>query len=146
MAQFARPVADAVVGSWEDEGGATTSLFESIDETTPNDTDFVTSEVAPATSAYAVDLGTIEDPQSSSGHVVRYRYQKDSAAGAQIDLTVELRQGYVSEGTQGTLIASNSHTNIGNGWTDGSFTLSAGEADSITDYSDLQLRFVANQV
>lgn len=146
MAQFARPTADAVVGSWEDEGGATTALFESIDEATPSDADFVTSEVAPSSSAYATDLGTIEDPQSSSNHVVRYRYQKDSAAGAQINLDVELRQGYVDEGTLGTLIASNSHTDIANGWTDGSITLSSGEADSITDYSDLQLRFVANQV
>lgn len=146
MAQFARPVADAVVGSWEDEGGATTSLFESIDEATPSDADFVTSETAPATSVYATDLGTIEDPQSSSNHVVRYRYQKDASGGAQIDLTVELREAYVDEVTQGTLIASASHTDIANGWTDGSITLSSGEADSITDYSDLQLRFVANQV
>lgn len=146
MAQFARPSADASVGNWLDDGGGSTSLFAAIDEASPSDVDYIESESAPASSPYACDLGTIEDPQSSSGHIVRYRYQKDASGGAQIDLTVELRQGYVSEGTQGTLIASNSHTNIGNGWTDGSFTLSAVEADSITDYSDLQLRFVADQV
>jgi hypothetical protein len=59
---------------------------------------------------------------------------------------VQLRQGYTNEGSPGTLIASAQHNNIpGNAWTAGSFNLSAGEADSITDYSDLYLRFVANK-
>lgn len=146
MAQFARPSADTTVGSWEDELAGTTDIFQSIDEAVADDDDFITSETAPSSSFYVTALSTIEDPQSSSGHTVRYRYQKDASGGAQIDIDVELREGYVSEGTPGTLIASQSHTDISNGWTDGSFTLSSGEADSITDYSDLFLRIVADQV
>jgi len=146
MAQFARPDADITDGTWTKGSGGAVDMFGEIDEVTASDTDYVQSEVAPATSAFAVNLGNVEDPQSSSGHIVRYRYQKDAAAGAQIDLVVQLRQGYFSEGTQGTLIASATHTNIPNGWTAGSFTLSGAEADNITNYNDLQLRLTATQV
>jgi hypothetical protein len=146
MAQFARPTADLVNQSWTEDDGTTTDLFDQIDESVADDGDFVQSAVAPTSDVYAVDLGTLEDPVSSTGHVVRYRYKKNTSGGSQIDLTVQLRQGYVNEGTQGTLIASAAHTNISDTITAGSITLSGGEADSITNYADLQLRFVANQV
>jgi hypothetical protein len=51
----------------------------------------------------------------------------------------------VNEGSPGTLIAEEVHLDIPNGFTDGSFTLSSGEADAITDYSDLFIRIVADQ-
>lgn len=146
MTQTARPETDALVGTWTDQDAGTTDLWSTIDEASANDADYVESEVAPAASPYVTFLSAVTDPASSADHSVHYRYAKDAAGGSQIDLDVELRQGYVDEGTPGTLIASNSHVNISDTWTDGSFTLSAGEADSITDYSDLALRFVATQV
>lgn len=150
MAQFAVPDADITDGAWLDEGGGAT-LFGHIAPDTPgsigsgDDTDYIESESAPASSAVAVGLSDVEDPQSSSGHIMRWRRGKDASGGAQIDLTVELRQGYTGEGAQGTLIASVSDTAIPDTFTTTSNTLSAGEADAITDYTDLQLRMVANQ-
>lgn len=147
MAQFGRPSADTNNdGAWVEDDDTSVDIYLEIDEVSASDADFIKSPSAPVNDVYVTKLTTLEDPVSSSGHTVRYRYQKDSAGGAQIDLTVQLRQGYVSEASQGTLIHSEAVTNISNGWTTGSFTLSGGEADSITDYTDLYIRFVANQV
>lgn len=147
MAQFGRPSTDANLGNWTDEGAGTTTIYDGIDEITAEDTEKIISGLAPSSDPYVTKLTTVEDPQSSTGHTVRFRYQKNSSGGAQINLTVELRQGYVSEGSPGTLIATVATlTNISNGWTTGSYTLSGAEADAITDYSDLYLRFVATQV
>lgn len=146
MAQFARPSADTSAGTWTTHSGGTSNLYATIDETSADDSDYIKSVSAPSSTPYVCKLSNVDDPASSANHIVRYRYQKDQSAGAQIDLTVELRQGYVSEGSPGTLIASNAHTNIANGWTNGSFTLTGPQADSITDYTSLYLRFVANQV
>lgn len=151
MAQFATPDADIHDGNWLDDGGAAT-LFGHIVPGTPgsigagDDATYVESDSAPSSSPVAFSLSDVEDPQSSSSHIMRWRRGKDASGGAQIDLTVELRQGYTGEGAQGTLIASVSDTDIPDAFTTTSNTLSAGEADSITDYTDLQLRLVANQV
>lgn len=145
MAQFARPSLDSTIGTFTSDSGGVVNIYQAIDETSPNDADYIRSAQAPSNAAYVTKLSSITDPLSSTGHIVRYRYQKDIAAGAQINLTVELRQGYVTEVSQGTLIASWSHTDIANGWTTASQTLSGAEADSITNYGDLFLRFVANQ-
>jgi hypothetical protein len=146
MAQFARPTADLVNQSWTEDDGTTTDLFDQIDESVADDADYVQSALAPTSDVYAVDLGTLEDPVSSTGHVIRYRYKKNASGGAQIDLTVQLRQGYVNESSLGTLIEEWVHTNISDTITAAAQTLGGTEADAITNYADLQLRFVANQV
>lgn len=82
-----------------------------------------------------VGLAGLLDPLSSSGHTVTYRGQFGGGATGGT-LTTTLKQG-------STTIAS---------WTDtltGSFqtfshTLTSGQADSITDYSALSLRFAAS--
>lgn len=146
MSQFARPSEDTFLGDWTDEAAGTTDIFESIDESSASDADYIQSPVEPSSDPYVCKLdGIASDPLTSDGHVVRYRYRKDTAGGDQIDLTVQLREGYVNEGTPGTLIHEETHTDIsGSGWTNGSFTLDSGEADSITDYDELFLRFVAD--
>jgi hypothetical protein len=146
MAQFARPDADLVDGAWIKSTGGNVDMYTMIDEAVADDTDYIESEVGPSASACGINLSDVSDPLSATGHVVRYRYKKDAAGGAQIDITVQLRQGYVDEGTQGTLIHSEVHTDVAETWTAGTFTLTAGEANSISDYNDLQLRFVANQI
>lgn len=146
MAQFGRPSTDAVNQSWEEDDGTTVSIFDQIDEVVADNTDFIRSALAPTADVYATKLTTLEDPVSSTGHIVRYRYAKSAAGGAQIDLTVQLRQGYVNESTLGTLIKEWVHTNISETITAQAQTLSGAEADSITNYADLTLRFVANQV
>lgn len=135
--QFARPDGDQSVGSWEDEGGATTNLYQSIDEIVASDSDYVRSEQNPATnSKYECTLSNVTDPQVSTGHIVRYRYRKNNG-NQTINMVIRLKQG-------GTTIASQTHNGVSTTWTDGSFTLTGGEADNITDYTDLRIEVEAD--
>jgi hypothetical protein len=151
MAQYATPDADLSDGNWLDDGGSATDIFAAVDPGTPgsigagDDSTYAESDLAPSSSPVAFGLSTIEDPVASTGHVMRWRRSKDASGGSQIDLTVELRQGYTGEGAQGTLINSFSDTDIPDAFATATDTLSGGEADAITDYSDLQLRMVADQ-
>jgi len=145
MSQFGRPSTDAHIGNWEDQLGGTSLIYQAIDEVSPSDSDYVTSEYAPANSPYVTKLSAVTDPNVTSGHYIRFRTRKDPATGSQVDLTVELREGYVSEASQGTLIATTTIVNVPNVFTEYFYLLSAIEAGNITDYSDLFLRFVANQ-
>lgn len=146
MAQFGRPSTDTTMDNWEEDDGTTTNIFDQIDETPADNADYIRTGLTPTSDVYVTKLTTIVDPVSSAGHTLRYNYRKDVASGDQIDLTVQLRQGYVNEGTPGTLIAGTTHTDIsGASWTSGSFTLSGAEADSISDYDSLYVRLVANK-
>ena len=139
--QFARPDGDNTIGSWTDDGGGTTDIFQAIDEVTANDSDYIRSENDPSTSAYIGTLSDVDDPVSSDDHIVRYRYQKGETGGgapATIDLIVELRQGV-------TVIASQTHNGISTTITAGTFTLTGTEADNITNYADLRFRFEADK-
>lgn len=146
MAQFGRPSTDTTRDNWTEDDGTTVAIFDQIDEAVADDLDYIQTVLTPTSDVYVTKLTALEDPAVSTGHIVRYRYRKDAVAGDQIDLTVELRQGYVSEVSLGTLIASATNANIGGAaWTAGSITLSGAEADAITNYADLYLRFVANK-
>ena len=144
MPQFARPDQDTTIGSYTDAGGGTTNIFQSIDETSANDSDFVRSPQSPNNSVYVARLSDVVDPVSSSGHIMRMRTGNDVGAGGEtIDYTLQLRQGYTNEGSQGTLIATLSRTGVTTTtFTDSSYTLSGGEADSITDYTALYYRLI----
>jgi len=147
VAQFGRPSADTSIGTWVDQADGVTNIYTTIDEYVASDADYIKSVSAPSSAPYATKLSNLEDPVSSSGHVLRCRMAKSAAGGAQIDATVQLRQGYVSEGTPGTLIATiASTTNVSETFTDYSHSLSGAEADAITDYTSLFVRIVANQV
>lgn len=145
MAQFGRPGADTLIGNYTDEVGGTTNIYTGIDETSPEDTEYIKSPSAPSDEPYVTQLTTLEDPASSSDHVVRYRYRKSASGGSQIDLVVQIREGYTNEGSPGTLIATHSYSDISDSWVTSAETLSGGEADTITDYTDLYLRFVFDQ-
>jgi len=151
MAQYAVGIADLHDGNWLDEGASATDIYDGTVPGTPgsigagDDSTYAESESAPSSSPFAMDLSTIEDPVLSTGHIMRWRRSKDAAGGAQIDLTVELRQGYTNEGSQGTLINTFADTDLPDTPATTTDTLSGGEADTITDYSDLQARFVADQ-
>jgi hypothetical protein len=137
--QTALPASDVSDGGWTDQAGGT-SLFAAIDEATASDADYVKSGVSPGSADECkVRVAALTDPAVHTGHDVDYRYGKDLAGGDQINLTVNL---YDADGT--TLIATNTHTNIADGWTDGGFTLSEAEAGNITGYaSGLVLGFSA---
>lgn len=136
--QLARPDAD-VTGSptWTGDGGETTNLYQRIDEASASDTDYIRSVLDPSADVHEVGLETLTDPASSSDHIVRYRARKQ-AAGDPIDLTVSLMQG-------ATQIAAWTETALATSWSTVTRTLTGGEADAITDYADLRLRFSATQ-
>lgn len=148
MSQFARPIQDIVTGGWSEDDGTTTTIFDQIDEEVPDDVDYIRSSQAPVSpDVYACKLSPLVDPVQSAGHIIRFRYGKDTSGGAAMSLTIQLRQAYVNEGNQGTLIATVFNaTDIAVFPVAGSYALSGAEADLITNYGDLYLRFVAQQI
>ena len=137
MAQFVRPISDIDTGVW-----TTTPLWSDIDEGGAGDGTVVLSDSTPGSAEpFSVDGATVTDPAVSTGHIIRARWAKNATDGASHLGVVELRQGYVSEASQGTLVATLTGPAIsGNTLQIDTYTLSGAEADSITNYSDLQLR------
>lgn len=135
MPQFARPTTDVSDGLWTDQSGGS-SLFAAIDEPTASNTDYIQSASSPSNDVAEIALSSVVDPQVATGHVVRYRIGKTGTNP--IDLTVSLRQGTSTE------IASWSHPDVASGPVDVAQTLSAAQANAITNYADLRLRFSAS--
>lgn len=156
MPQYALPSEDTNnPGSYTTDAGGSTNLYQRIDEgfgsgrgsgSGPDDTDYIQSPSAPSSAVYVTKFSTLEDPASSSGHVFRNRYSKSAAGGAQINMTFQLREGYTNESTLGTLIVQRAFTDVSHTPTTDAYTLSAGEADAITDYSALYNRIITTQV
>jgi len=142
MSTTVYPVSDTYNVAWADEAGGTVNIYTHIDETTASDADYIRPPENPSSSVYVCKLTGLGDPGSSSGHSLRYRYKRNDTGSATATLTVQLRQGYVNESGLGIPIAEWMHS----GFTtivQAEQTLSAAEADSITDYTDLFIRFVA---
>lgn len=147
MATFLRPSADTNnPGSYENQLGLSTDLYQSIDEAVPDDSDYVVSPAAPSSAVYVTKLASGTDPGTDDGMILYARMRKSPSGAAQINMTAELRQGYVSEGSQGTLICTISVSDINATATTYSHALSTAEGASITDFTDLYMRFVSNQV
>lgn len=147
MAQFLRPDNDFNnPDSWQDDGGGGANIYQAIDEEVAADGDYIQSPLNPSSDVYVARLSDGQDPALSTDHNLRVRYAKSAAGGAQIDVTVELREGYVNEGSQGSLIKQRVYSDVSDSFVTDEYGLSAGEADSITDYTDLFMRFVSNQV
>lgn len=133
--QFAAPDSDVSnAGSW-----TTTTLYTKVDETTASDADFISSPSAPSNAACVLGLSNVTDPAVSTGHKLRVRHRKGAAGSHQMNLQYRLLQG-------GTQIGSWTATDIGTSFTTAEQTLTGGEADSITDYSDLRVELSANKV
>lgn len=137
------PSFDVVDGNWTNQDGNNTNLYDSLNEESVSDADYIWSEYSPSGSFVVLKLNSAVDPNSSSNHVLSYRYSKFPSGGQAVNLTVQLRQGYVDEGNQGTLIAEWTHTNISDTLATVDQTLTGLQADSITDYSSLYIRIVA---
>jgi hypothetical protein len=129
---FGRPISTISSGGWSAVNEAT--LHEATDETTQNgDTDYAEAGVDDTTMELL--LNEITDPETDSNHVVRF-YANSVSGGSPEKMTVGLYQG-------NTLIATvlNNGTLTRDAYTLYSYTLTTGEASSITDYSDLRVRF-----
>ena len=147
MPQFARPDNDFNnPDGFTDQGGGAVNIYQTIDEAGADDADFIRSVVTPTSDVYVARLSDVTDPALSTGHIMRMRTSADQDAQETIDFTQQLRQGYVSEVTPGTLIASQARNGVtSTTWTTSTYTLSAAEADAITDYTALFYRFVVNK-
>jgi hypothetical protein len=124
---FARPDADVTDGAWTPSSGG--DLYAMLDEVTYDDGDYIYTMTP---SECAVSLSALGDPGVSTNHTVRYRAAGDGAT----DLIVTLKQG-------STTIATWTESNASSTATTYEHTLTTGEADSITDYTDLKLHFEA---
>ncbi len=139
---FARPdsdISDDTDGDtnrWTPSTGA--FLYAVMDETTADDTDYAVSPTANGDQGFEVGLSNVADPQASDNHLVRYRYRRTTGQFETVDLDVELRQG-------GVVIASWSHINIDTAWVTAERTLTQAQADSITNYTNLRLRFMSSR-
>jgi hypothetical protein len=142
--QTLSPSFDVTDGNWTNESGSAVDLFESLNEESPSDTDYIQSEYSPTASPVVVGLESGIDPASSSGHVLRYRLEKYPVGSVTLSMTVQLRQGYTNEGSPGTLIAEWTDSDLSDTMAMVQRTLTTGQADSITNYASLFIRMVAN--
>lgn len=132
FSQIIRPSADVAAGSWAASTGS--SLYAMVDEVTANDADYIQSSASPGSPDLtklrlpASPTGVPPEPRGDGTHRLNYRYQKDSAGGDRIDLTVRL---YRANGT--TVVAEQSHADIGSSVVAGTLVLTGTEADSIPD-------------
>lgn len=137
--QFGRPSSDVTDGGWLTHLNSATDLYDQINESVADDSDYIKSSTIGPSSDDTVEilLSTLNDPGRNDLHKIRYRYRKTIVdLSPTMDLTVSLIENT-------TIIASWSHTNVGTDWEEAEQTLSEAEADSITDYSNLRLRFTA---
>jgi hypothetical protein len=130
-----RPISDIYVGNWTTEAGGTINLFESIDELVVNDLDYIQSELNSTSSSVVFKLDSTTDPNVHTGHFFRYRYKRDNASSQQ-NLTAMLKQG-------NSTIGSWVHNNISDSWTTAEQELTEVQAESISDYTNLSIKFIA---
>ena len=133
MAQFARPDSDVSLGDWVDQGSGVSNIYTSIDESSASDSDYVTNEqMMPSETTAKFGTSDVDDPESSSDHVIRFRARHTGSAR---DLKVELFQSTTSKASVTQSLSSS--------FADYSYTLSSSEANSISDYTALRLHLVA---
>lgn len=138
VVRIALPSNDVSDGTWTNELSSAVNLYASIDEFgASNDADFIQSAGLAVGNSDTVELALapLADPTSSVDHLISYRYRKQG--GITINLTVSLVQGT-------TVIATWTHTNVDVLYVDAVQTLTGVQADAITNYADLRLRFVAS--
>jgi hypothetical protein len=138
MTQIATPDGVVSSGTWVAVPSGT--LATTIDEVSADDADYNESVSNPISDTFEVSLSNVAAPPVNTGHAMHYRYGKSAASGKRIDFLVSLRQG------ASTVIAQQTHTDVGSGFTSGILTLTEAEAGNITDYSDLRIRIIATSV
>ena len=130
--QYARPNSDITTPvDW-------TGTYTSINDVTANDATYGWS-ANDTDDSYEVSVNTVTDPLTGVDHIIRFRFaQTDdgvvSSGGTDSSLSVYLYQGV-------TLIASFLSFTPLTTWATRTETLTTTEANTITDYTNLRLRF-----
>ena len=133
--QVAVPTSETTAtGGWT---GAVTNIDDpvTLSITSPYDSTSVSGILV-------VELGDLTDPANNSFHTLALAFRQSPVdAGDSAAATLALHQTYVSEGDQGTTIASMTmDIDNGDAWGGDILQLTTTEADNITDYTDLQVR------
>ena len=142
--QFAYPISDGTRNGWTDASGGTTNLYQSIDDPygSPDDSNYIKRTPGAFYIAMNFPIGsTITDPGSNVGFKLNWRYSLAAATGLfnHMDLKIQLLQG-------ATIIATCERIDLANtAFTDDSYPLTAAEAASITDFSNLSITISASQ-
>ena len=127
MTQYARPDSEISKTNWS-------NAYTDIDEVTPNDGDYLLG-ADDFNGTVEVGLSNVNDPESDADHIVKYRIWDE---GQSFSRGIETR---LVQGT--TVLATWTDTELDHTVEQKEHTLSSGEADSITDYTDLRLRFTS---
>ena len=136
MAQYARPDADRTDGSWLNSSSNNTNLYSYVDETSVNDSDYIQSiDSSASADTVILDLSSVTDPENAANHTVFYRASVAAGMmGGTPDLTIALFQG-------ASQIATKTDSGVTTSFSDDNLNLSTSEANSITDYTDLRIKF-----
>lgn len=124
---YSRPTSD-ITTQWTPSTG--TDHFALIDETTANDADYISATAAGQTDE--VKLAAMTAPQSGTDLLINY---KVTGIVGSATVTMSLRQG-----SGGTLIATDTAKNTNNTY---QLVVPAATWASVTDWTDLRLRFVS---
>jgi hypothetical protein len=140
MTQYASPNSDNVDGLWYKPGGGQGALNAQIRKGTGDSTN-ITSDDDMSTDTCVFEIQNGDDPASDSDHIVRYRaLSTDGMWMGPLSLTVALYQDSLA--AELNPIWTNTNNSLATSLDNYSFTLSADEANVITDYDDLQLWFI----
>ena len=115
------------------------TTFECVNENTRNDGDFIQT-TGLGTSNTDIDIMTlsdIEDPLRSDSHFLKYTLREAGVGTNPVKFEILLRQG-------ATIIANYTHTSLSTNYVLFSQELTTGEADAITDYTDLEVTLTAS--
>lgn len=130
--QFARPISDITVGLWDPSTG--TTLWEMIDEATPNDdTDYITL-LSSESSSCRVGLSSVTDPENLEAHTMRLRME----SAATWDISAKL----INQ-TSGNIVATWAISQSTSGWETLTRLLSEAEIGAIENYGDLSFEISA---
>jgi hypothetical protein len=134
MAQFLRPSSDVTTTNWTRSSGSS-DYWTYIDEVTADANDYVQTQNQG--SGLEVGLSTVDTPSNRNSHIVRLQAWALGSNPAERH-TVLLLQGATTIATvvNNATITRNTPTTL-------DYTLTSGEANAITDYSNLRLRFTA---
>jgi hypothetical protein len=134
MTQYGRPDGDISAGGWTYSTGST--LYGTIDEVTPSDTDYDQSANNPSADTFECSLSSVTDPTDHTNTALKCRVVGQGTGTFNFQLI---------QGT--TVIASYGVTSWPTlpSYTTYTLNLTTGEAANITDYTDLRVRVIANK-
>jgi hypothetical protein len=134
MAQIARPASDVSIGNWVGDGGETSNLWDFLNDN--SDAEYIKDEGNNTTAEFTID--SLSDPTSSTGHIIRFRMQGNGSGGPE-RCQVDLYEGATLRASSGTQTSRGA-------WATKSYTLSAAEADAISDYTNLRLKVISSNM